>query len=273
QCPTKASKAPKKPPPDTAWRRMMMTLLYSSILVLCLTGVSLGAKLQVGNCPRVDAMQDWDARQWPQKGYMLLAVTQKGIMMRYIKKSNYDISLILPKIFKLINQLSIGHVFNYEGKLTMVNPTNPAKMSLWWPGHLSNDITFTVVDTDYSQYALTFECQKMWIMSRTTGAILSRKPTLDAAIINKLKDQLEAFDINRTEFSPMQQTECIKPEDADLQINFDGESLGLLPDEIAIDNGLLPDDIATDNELREDHVPQELLDAYNRETENNEIFP
>jgi len=252
-----------------------MTLLYSSILVLCLTGVSLGAKLQVGNCPRVDAMQDWDARQFTGHWYMIetFSTSNKCMTMSFNQTSDTTLSLVEGREFQIVKALSIGHVFNYEGKLTMVNPTNPAKMSLWWPGHLSNDITFTVVDTDYSQYALTFECQKMWIMSRTTGAILSRKPTLDAAIINKLKDQLEAFDINRTEFSPMQQTECIKPEDADLQINFDGESLGLLPDEIAIDNGLLPDDIATDNELREDHVPQELLDAYNRETENNEIFP
>lgn len=223
----------------------------------------MGARLSVGDCPRIDPMQDLDVQQFTGEWYMIetFSTSNKCMTMSFNQTSDTTLTLKEGREFQIVKALSIGHVFNYEGKLTMVNPNNPGKMSLWWPGHLSNDITFTVVDTDYSQYALTFECQKLWIMSRTTGAILSRQPTLDDAIVNKLKDKMEAFGIERTEFSPMQQTECIKPEDADIEINFDGESLGLLPD-----------DIATDNELLADHVPQELLDAYNRETENNEIF-
>jgi len=224
----------------------------------------MGARLSMGDCPKVDAMQDLDVRKFTGEWYMVetFSTSNKCMTMSFNQTSDTTLSLIEGREFQVVKALSIDHVFNYEGKLTIVNTNNPGKMSLWWPGHLSNDITFTVVDTDYSQYALTFECQKMWIMSRTTAAILSRERTLDAAIINKLKNTLEAFGIDRTEFYPMPQTNCIKPDEADLQINFDGESLGLLPD-----------DIASDAEMVADHVPQELLDAYNRETENNEIFP
>ncbi|XP_053652401.2 apolipoprotein D-like [Cherax quadricarinatus] len=44
----------------------------------------------------------------------------------------------------------------------------------------------TVVDTDYTQYAVLYECTTMMFVRRYTVRILSRQPTLDAALLRQV---------------------------------------------------------------------------------------
>ena len=71
---------------------------------------------------------------------------------------------------------------------------------------------YWVVDTDYDNYSLVWSCADYKVASLEFAWILSRKPTLDDAIVTELKEKLASFDIDISSFVVTDQTNCPQPQ-------------------------------------------------------------
>ena len=62
------------------------------------------------------------------------------------------------------------------------------------------DQNYWILDTDYDTYAAVWSCKRLSFGHRESGQIMSRKPTLDLATVQKLRRRFESFGINEHYF-------------------------------------------------------------------------
>ena len=70
---------------------------------------------------------------------------------------------------------------------------------------------YWVVDTDYNNYSLVWSCADYKVVSLEFAWVLSRKQTLDDAIVSRLKEKLASFEIDIRSFVVTNQTNCPEP--------------------------------------------------------------
>ncbi|KAK8729620.1 hypothetical protein OTU49_008571 [Cherax quadricarinatus] len=127
-----------------------------------------------------------------------------------------------------------------EGILEM-NPEQPAKMKLDWSGNFLDEVLntyYTIIDTDYTSYALDLECQSWGFFKRVSATILSRSKELPAEKITELENTLSTkYKIDLTRLNTIDHSNCFSATDVDYNIKIDANGLSLL--------GLLSDDNLT----------------------------
>lgn len=74
-----------------------------------------------------------------------------------------------------------------------------------------------VMMTDYDSYAAVWQCNRVLFGHRQSGQIMSRKPTLDADIVRKIRARFESFGINEHYMSIIDQSKCNWDEDGRLR--------------------------------------------------------
>ena len=67
---------------------------------------------------------------------------------------------------------------------------------------------YWIVDTDYDNYSLVWSCTDIVVLNFDFAWILSRKPTLDDATVEKLKQKLASFGVKTDGFMNTDQTNC-----------------------------------------------------------------
>ena len=77
------------------------------------------------------------------------------------------------------------------------------------------DQNYQVMMTDYDSYAAVWSCQRLLFGHRESGQIMSRKPTLDNQIVQKIRKRFESFGINEHYFSVVDQASCKWDENGD----------------------------------------------------------
>lgn len=105
-------------------------------------------------------------------------------------------------------QKALDHTMIDVGTLKIPDPTEPAKMTVKFSLSAWTE-PFTIVDTDYTNYAATFSCVAAAGMGyRRNGMILSRKPVLDNTTSDKLRKTFEFFGVDSSSFSFIDQKPC-----------------------------------------------------------------
>merc|ERR1712179_369799 len=214
-----------------------LKMMFAVVLVLILVGVVTPHSYGIGGCPTVPAATNFQAEQFLGTWYVieLFGRQTKCMSLTFNKVSNTTLSITEAMEFYLLDNINVDYSHANTGTLNIENPTNSAKMRIKWPDNILGSATFTVVDTDYTGYALIVECQKLWLVSRTNAAILSREPTLAPELITKLKGTVDGMDLDSTDFSSMRHENCIPDGQADFDFNFDESirknTFGFLEDE------------------------------------------
>ena len=55
------------------------------------------------------------------------------------------------------------------------------------PVFIDKPADVTVVETDGVQFAVLYECQSLWVLRRASAVILSRHPSLDEAVLQRVR--------------------------------------------------------------------------------------
>merc|ERR1712179_169143 len=201
-----------------------LKMMFAVVLVLILVGFVTPHSYGIGGCPTVPAATNFQTEQFLGTWYVieLFGRQTKCMSLTFNKVSNTTLSITEAMEFYLLDNINVDYSHANTGTLNIENPTNSAKMRIKWPDNILGSATFTVVDTDYESYALIIECQKLWLVSRTNAAILSREPTLAPELITKLKGTVDGItDLDSTDFSSMRHDNCIPEGQADFDFNFD----------------------------------------------------
>lgn len=105
--------------------------------------------------------------------------------------------------------LTTGKIRSQKGKITFLEGQPESMMKISFPITAPlGDQNYQVIMTDYESYAAVWSCQRILFGHRESAQIMSRKPTLDNAIVQKIRNRFESYGINEHYFSVVDQASC-----------------------------------------------------------------
>ncbi|XP_059471765.1 apolipoprotein D-like [Neocloeon triangulifer] len=202
-----------------------MKVAIASALVLSVLGLVHGHTYHLGvTCPNVEPVPNFNLDKFMGLWYVIQksSTASNCLVNNYTRTDDGEIRLEQNSEHFLLGLGSVDHVYRYTGILKQPDRYNPAAMRVKFPLSIAGDASYIVFDTDYDTYAAVFTCQKLAIAHRRSATILSRKKTLDSAVILKLRNKLNNFGVDPHDLSIVKQDDCrtILAEDG-LNINID----------------------------------------------------
>ncbi|KAK8728828.1 hypothetical protein OTU49_008956 [Cherax quadricarinatus] len=205
----------------------MMRLLTVVVVVLAgLLHLVTAHKMEVGRCKSMPEVQNFDPDKFAGEWYVLESVLTSSSCVRLVfNRTQEGFTMQHSRELLIARTVGFSHVFRTTGTLQVLNGTAKMIMKMpYTPGFFNTYLT--VVDTDYTQYAVLYECTTMWFVRRYTVRILSRQPTLDAALLSQVKTNLTENGINVSLLSKIVQDSCNEKGQADFDINIDANTFG-----------------------------------------------
>ena len=102
---------------------------------------------------------------------------------------------------RFTNQLEI-----VSGTANIININEPAKLLFSFDGApMSSESNYMIVETDFTCFALVYNCQLIAGKKIEASWILSRSPTLASSKINELKDLLRLYGVDTAKFTAVDQ--------------------------------------------------------------------
>ncbi|XP_069955989.1 apolipoprotein D-like [Cherax quadricarinatus] len=201
----------------------MMRLL--TVVVVVLAGplhLVTAHKMEVGRCKSMPEVENFDPDKLAGEWYVMVSLmTSSSCIRMEFNRTKEGFTVQHSRELFIARTIGFNHVFRTTGFLDVSNDTS-SKMVMKMPYTLGFFTTYlTVVDTDYTQYAVLYDCTTMWFLHRYTVRILSRQPTLDAALLSQLKTKLKENGINVKLLRKIVQNSCNQEGEADFDVNID----------------------------------------------------
>ncbi|XP_068238692.1 apolipoprotein D-like [Palaemon carinicauda] len=177
-----------------------------------------------GSCPVIPAKAKLNVDKFIGLWYVIELFDSSSTCqtLNYTRMSETQLSVTKSRQFYILDSLSIDHANTYKGKLDIPNEDNAGKMRVKWPLNIAGKADYTIFDTDYDTYAVIYECQEVSTLAyRQSAAILSRSPTLDSAIVDRVKNQLKGAGISISHFDKIDHSVCTQPSDSSMKIDID----------------------------------------------------
>ncbi|CAL4124430.1 unnamed protein product, partial [Meganyctiphanes norvegica] len=133
----------------------------------------------------------------------------------FTKQSATQLTVTQAMEFKVLDRINIDYLHSNTGTLEILPKTNKSQMRIKGLDNVSGSSKFSIVETDYSGYALIVECKKLLFRAQTNVAILSREPIIDPALHLNLKVKINELGLNATKLIPMKHENCIQPQDSE----------------------------------------------------------
>jgi len=205
-----------------------MVLLLFSLSILCGTTVY-SHEYYPAQCPNFTPMASFN---WDKFSSGIWYVTQKfatkSSCLTYQFKSD-DLgfkSIEQVRQLPYTERIGLDHEYIYTGKLYTPQESSPAKMLVRFPLNVVGSSSFTVVDTDYNNYAMVCTCQDVDLFftyaHRRSCSILQRVKEEDTQITNKMKKLLDSQIENAShDFDKIKQEDCEHDKEKSLNIDVD----------------------------------------------------
>merc|ERR1712236_19053 len=218
------------------------TIKQSTMLRLFLVGTvcslsALGHEYFPGQCPNFTPMSGFD---WGKFSSGIWYVTQKfatkSSCLTYQFKSD-DLgfkSIEQVRQLPYTERIGLDHEYIYTGKLYTPQESSPAKMLVRFPLNVVGSSSFTVVDTDYNNYAMVCTCQDMDLFftyaHRRSCSVLQREAEEDVAITERMRKLIDSQIENAShDFDKIKHEGCEYNKERVLNIDVD-KILGLKGD-------------------------------------------
>ncbi|XP_076347314.1 apolipoprotein D-like [Tachypleus tridentatus] len=191
----------------------MMNGVRLVFIVLIYVSVSLhlvcGRVFKLGSCPNVQVQENFNINKFLGQWYVIQRFQSSSqCLTQNITVEDGD--YYLSENGQLLNSdlLGINHISNHEGKLLIPKEDFPARMEVEFTLNPFGKVNYWVVMTDYNNYAAIWSCRRMLLGHLQNAEILSRKPTLDNLIINKIRGRFENYGVDEHNFSVIDQKDC-----------------------------------------------------------------
>ncbi|KAI1290428.1 Apolipoprotein D [Halotydeus destructor] len=181
-----------------------MASYLSFMVALVLLCTVHGHVFKFGDCPSVDVMKDFEMKKFTGAWYVVQKFRTSSNCVRENITSEGDSYYITEQLEPIGVQLS------QKGKVSFVpnEPSSVMKVDFPYSTPLG-DQNYWVIMTDYEQYAAVWSCQRLLgIGHRESAQIMSRTPTLNRDVIQKIRKRFETFGINEHYFSVVDQAKC-----------------------------------------------------------------
>ncbi|CAL4150799.1 unnamed protein product, partial [Meganyctiphanes norvegica] len=162
--------------------KMLSPPLSRALLLLVLVASTSSHSVSMGRCNAVEPLEGF----MPEKVTKIYGATNDHVFESYYYKSLSEV----PLITTLENRYYYVHVINFD---------------------IAGSATYNIVDTDYENYILIVECQKLLLISRTNVIIASRNTTLSSKTINMLKRKVDNIGLDSLDFHSMEHDNCLPP--------------------------------------------------------------
>ncbi|XP_071181610.1 apolipoprotein D-like [Mytilus edulis] len=184
-------------------------MVYFNIFcILSLIGSSNSQVISKGKCPDVKVVSDFKLSSYLGDWYEIYKFKadfengQSCIHANYQKKANGHIQVYNR------GQTEDGKITTAIGDGYNPDPNEPAKLAIKF-SPVAPYGKYWVLDTDYTSYTLVYSCTDLFSVTHVEFAwILSRQRTLDAAISSRLFNIMKSYNIETSNFSSENQTDC-----------------------------------------------------------------
>jgi lipocalin len=180
----------------------------------------------LGSCPRVEPLKDFSMDKFLGEWYVIQKFATSSSCMKYNFTQGADgkLRLVQTRQHFILDTIGVDHIYTYTGVLTIPESDRSARMRVKFPLNIAGEADFIVFMTDYTTYAGIFTCQKILFGHTKSATILSRKPTLDKAVINQVRQKLEEEGVDPDDFSVVDQSSCRSKEDSSLNVKIDDKT-------------------------------------------------
>ncbi|XP_042859395.1 apolipoprotein D-like [Penaeus japonicus] len=185
--------------------------MYVSVFLLgALIGITNSHSLEFGSCKSVSPVSNFQAKQFAGLWYVIeIFKSSSDCMTMYFKPTgNGNLRITEAKKFHLLGKLGVDRTFTSGGKFTQKKDELPGVFSVTFDWGKIASRRATVLDTDYTNFSVLVECQRIWPFRRLSVGILSRTPTLDANIIAEIKEDLRKIGYDISDFSNISHGTC-----------------------------------------------------------------
>ncbi|XP_022241422.1 apolipoprotein D-like [Limulus polyphemus] len=198
-------------------RLVFVVFLYvsASLHIVC------GRVFKLGSCPNVEVQENFNLNKFIGQWYVIQRFQSSSqCLTQNITVEDGDYYLSENGQLLSSDLLGINQVSTHEGKLLVPKKDSPSKMVVDFPltfitkSFMTNisdpfgKVNYWVMMTDYDNYAAIWSCRRMLLGHLQNAEILSRSPTLDKLIINKIRGRFENYGIDEHNFSVIDQKDC-----------------------------------------------------------------
>ncbi|XP_071520093.1 apolipoprotein D-like [Panulirus ornatus] len=197
---------------------------FGSIVVVLVGLVGLVAphSMEFGSCRAIRSFTDFEPKKFEGLWHVIeITSTSSRCMTMNFTLTDSGFMVTEVRQFFLFNKFNLDHTFTNRGFFFMTDSSNPAKMVANWNSNFLGNADVTVVDTDYTQFAVLYECQSLTFLRRTSAVILSRTNNLDGATVERVKNDLQELDINVAKLDTIEHENCKQPGEADFDLSED----------------------------------------------------
>ncbi|XP_076048212.1 apolipoprotein D-like [Oratosquilla oratoria] len=206
--------------------KLLLLLVISASL-----GYTAGHQIGFGPCPtNIQLADKLDLTKFAGKWNVIMVTKahSKCLTMTFTESEDGSLDITEAREFEPFEAVNLEHISKYTGKLTIPNSNEPAKMNIKWPGHFAVS-NFFIVDTDLGSkdYAVLFECQQLFIFTRTSAAIIARGKVLDPDTMVMLMEKLESLKIDTRGMTLIDHEQCLADGEGVFNTNIDTDTIGI----------------------------------------------
>ncbi|KAG8227696.1 hypothetical protein J437_LFUL005397 [Ladona fulva] len=161
-------------------------------------------------CPEYRAMDDFDMDRFTgkwfesQRYFQVLEVGTRCVATDYKKLADGKFAVANEMVTRLTG---IKRVL--EGELKSLGKSGEAKLSVKYNNlPLSFDTEYSILETDYDNYAVAWSCRALGPFSSTHAWVMTRKRSPTEAVLQRAYGVLDKYGISRTFFVTSDQTNC-----------------------------------------------------------------
>lgn len=216
------------------WKGAMASKIILVFCVIFALWVQIDAhSYNLANCPNVEPAPGFQMSKFLGVWYVIqkTSTASKCISYNYTRgEEPGEYVITQDSDVPVLGLTSLKHEYHYTGELSVPEPSTPGRMLVRFPLNLAGSASHVVFDTDYTNYAGVFTCQKLGFFHRKSATILSRYRDLDKSVIDKLRQSLSNFNVDPFSLSIVTQTNCPTGNNSlDININpntFTAENFG-----------------------------------------------
>ncbi|XP_045614967.2 apolipoprotein D [Procambarus clarkii] len=205
-----------------------MTQMWAALVAVAgLWTLVTAHKIELGRCKSLPEVRNFDPDKFAGVWYVVESMlASSSCMVLVFNRTENGFTVQDSRELLIAKTIGLDHVWRSTGTVA-VSSNHSAKMTMdmpWTPRFLTTYLT--VVDTDYTQFAVLYECTTMLLVRRYTVRILGRQPTLDDALIDQWKAKLKEMEINPSSFNKINHNNCNRKGQADFDINVSDSTIG-----------------------------------------------